>query len=481
MGEYTYDALSRSTSESATDGAGNSYEYGANNSITSVNGVQLETDECGNTLHYIQDGKKLDVLYDAKNRIHQIGGDENQYHYDVENNRVSMSSQGISMTYTYDTSGGRNRLVWMEDQDNQGTVFVYGADGLMWSKSDGEYKIYHYDYRGSVVAVTDENGNLTDEIRYDAYGSVVGRTGTDLLIIGYNGRDGVLTEPNGLLFMRARYYSPSLKRFMNADIILGSIADPSTLNLYAYVNGNPISYVDPFGLSKEESSNSVWGWEFDPSEMDWIGWLTGLYGIGKNEYNRLRYGFDVVYDKGKGYVRIKGAHTWFTSNANIGGRLYTLRHAANNPHVWGFVDWKQAVKNTFSLTVKGKVNWSGILGHGLTAAGVLMGVAENLQEGTSAPRILTDAAVDVGIGVATTVGSAWATASATAAVGGTVGSAVPIAGTAVGAAAGFVVGGFIYFATDVFQVNGKTLREGTKDVIGGAVDSVVDFVGSFFD
>ena len=96
MGEYTYDALSRSTSESATDGVGNSYEYGANNSITSVNGVQLETDECGNTLHYIQDGKKLDVVYDAKNRIQQIGGDENQYHYDVENNRVSMSSQGIS-------------------------------------------------------------------------------------------------------------------------------------------------------------------------------------------------------------------------------------------------------------------------------------------------------------------------------------------------------------------------------------------------
>ena len=237
--------------------------------------------------------------------------------------------------------------------------------------------------------------------------------------------------------------------------------------------------MDPFGLSKEESSNGGWnvGVEFDPGFLDWIGWLTGLYGIGKNQYNLKRYGFDIIYDAVKEYVRIKGAHTWFTSNANIGGRLYTLRHAANNPHVWGFVDWKQAVKNAFSLTVKGKVNVGAIFGHAMTAAGVLMGVAENLQEGTSAPRILTDAAVDVGIGVATTVGSAWATASATAAVGGTVGSAVPIAGTAVGAAAGFVVGGFIYFATDVFQVNGKTFREGAKDVIGG----VVDFVGSFFN
>lgn len=52
--------------------------------------------------------------------------------------------------------------------------------------------------------------------------------------------------------MRARYYSPDLKRFMNCDILDGSIADSSTLNLYAYVNGNPISYVDPFGLCRDE-------------------------------------------------------------------------------------------------------------------------------------------------------------------------------------------------------------------------------------
>jgi len=57
----------------------------------------------------------------------------------------------------------------------------------------------------------------------------------------------------GLLYMRARYYSPVLKRFLNCDIIDGSIADSTTLNLYAYVNGNPISFVDPFGLSKDRA------------------------------------------------------------------------------------------------------------------------------------------------------------------------------------------------------------------------------------
>ena len=105
----------------------------------------------------------------------------------------------------------------------------------------------------SVVAVTDKDGNITDTLKYDAYGSVIERTGDSKLIFTYNGQYGVLTDPNGLLYMRTRFYNSQLKRFMNADILDGDIADSTTLNLYAYVNGNPISYVDPFGLGKEKS------------------------------------------------------------------------------------------------------------------------------------------------------------------------------------------------------------------------------------
>ena len=50
--------------------------------------------------------------------------------------------------------------------------------------------------------------------------------------------------------MRARYYSPEMKRFINADIIPGQISDSTSLNRFAYVNGNPVSFVDPFGLAK---------------------------------------------------------------------------------------------------------------------------------------------------------------------------------------------------------------------------------------
>lgn len=49
--------------------------------------------------------------------------------------------------------------------------------------------------------------------------------------------------------MRMRYYNPEIKRFINQDVVIGSIADSSSLNRYAYVEGNPISLADPFGLS----------------------------------------------------------------------------------------------------------------------------------------------------------------------------------------------------------------------------------------
>lgn len=75
--------------------------------------------------------------------------------------------------------------------------------------------------------------------------------------------------------MRARYYTPDLKRFMSRDIIEGSIADSTTLNQYAYVNGNPISFVDPFGLSAERGDSSMP--YISPSEIA-AGLKLGQYG-----------------------------------------------------------------------------------------------------------------------------------------------------------------------------------------------------------
>ena len=126
--------------------------------------------------------------------------------------------------------------------------YIYGA-GLMYQITETATATntltYHYDYRGSTIALSNDRGLVTDRIEYSAYGLTtyhVGMTDTPFL---FNGRYGVQTDANGLLYMRARYYNPYLCRFINPD----PTGFSGGLNFYTYANGNPVSYLDPFGLS----------------------------------------------------------------------------------------------------------------------------------------------------------------------------------------------------------------------------------------
>ena len=90
---------------------------------------------------------------------------------------------------------------------------------------------------------------------YGTYGELTGSDFTDGTYEGmdirflYNGQLGVITDDNGLYYMRARYYNPDIKRFINQDVLTGDITNSASLNRYSYVEGNPVSYTDPFGLS----------------------------------------------------------------------------------------------------------------------------------------------------------------------------------------------------------------------------------------
>jgi len=64
-----------------------------------------------------------------------------------------------------------------------------------------------------------------------------------------------MTDDNGLYYMRARYYNVNIKRFINQDVVHGSINVSQSLNRYSYVQGNPIKLTDPFGLSPLDRLN----------------------------------------------------------------------------------------------------------------------------------------------------------------------------------------------------------------------------------
>ncbi|WP_246098331.1 RHS repeat-associated core domain-containing protein [Saccharibacillus brassicae] len=84
------------------------------------------------------------------------------------------------------------------------------------------------------------------------------------------------TDVNGLYQMRARYYNPAIKRFVNRDVLSGSLSDGLTMNRYAYVNGNPVSYIDPFGLSADGATWWETGLSFAADVTPFVGTLKGI-------------------------------------------------------------------------------------------------------------------------------------------------------------------------------------------------------------
>lgn len=256
---YSYDAAGNITTFKVDD-ENNHYEYDVNNRLISYNGNPIAYDSDGNMISGFINGAEISMTYDSANRLITAGGIT--YQYDVYGNRIMSICGDNQKTYTYNTNGELSQLLVIESQGGTVTKFVYGV-GLIGHENTEGFYTYHYDYRGSTTAITDEDGVITDTFSYDTYGQLLSHTGDTDTPFMYNGRDGVITDENGLLYMRARYYSPELKRFINADIIVGSIDNSQTLNRYAYVNGNPISYVDPFGLSADRTDKPWWEKAFD--------------------------------------------------------------------------------------------------------------------------------------------------------------------------------------------------------------------------
>ena len=236
---FSYDAAGNITGGSANT----TFVYDTNNRLVTYNGNAVSYDLDGNML----DNGSLSCTYDSANRLLTAGG--NIYTYNAEDVRIKNVHYGVEEKYTYDTVSELSRLLTRTVGANV-TKYVYGL-GLISEETNSTVKVYHFDYRGSTVAITDVNGNISDTFTYDTYGKIISRIGNSDIIFCYNGRDGVVTDSNNLIYMRARYYSPDMRRFVNADILHGKISDSTSLNRYSYVNGNPISNIDPFGLSAE--------------------------------------------------------------------------------------------------------------------------------------------------------------------------------------------------------------------------------------
>jgi RHS repeat-associated protein len=176
------------------------------------------------------------------------------YRYQADGNlqsRTKTSPDGATNTVHFIINTNRRYPQVVAEYDDAGhalATYTYGAnDELLLRTRAGEETYYHHDGNGSVVALTDTSGQVTQTYGYDAWGNEVEQSGGhDDNPYRYAGEryDADL----GFIYLRARWYDPFVGRFVSPDELPGRATKPVTLNTYVYANADPVGSRDPSGM-----------------------------------------------------------------------------------------------------------------------------------------------------------------------------------------------------------------------------------------
>jgi len=233
------------------------------NRQTEFNGKTLSYDANGNLTY---DGTNT-YVWNARNQLAQIQQGATtvaSFSYDAAGRRIAKTTSGVTTGYLYD---GANAV-----QETQGTVVNPILTGLhvdeRFARNEGSTRSYFLtDALGSTVALANADGSLIQQYQYDPYGNATAPPSTTNPY-QYTGREN---DGTGLYYYRARYYNAAMGRFISEDP-LGFGGGQN--NFYAYVGGNPLMYMDPYGLDWQ------FGLSFSGSVFALLGGASGSVSAG---------------------------------------------------------------------------------------------------------------------------------------------------------------------------------------------------------
>ncbi|MDE5864196.1 MAG: RHS repeat-associated core domain-containing protein, partial [Lachnospiraceae bacterium] len=229
--------------------------YDKNNRLLTYNGENVKYDKDGNMTYGPLQGRMTEFAFDCRNRLVKAG--DTVYEYDAENNRIAVTTGTKRTEYVVNSQPELSQVLQSTVRDTankaaqpETTYYFYGKRLISQENKTDGYLTYHFNNVGSTMAVTNQKGEVVKEYAYSPYGELLLGESDGSIQFLYNGQFGVTTDANGLYYMRTRYYNVDIKRFVNQDVLTGTLERISSLNRYAYVEGNPVSFLDPFGLEK---------------------------------------------------------------------------------------------------------------------------------------------------------------------------------------------------------------------------------------
>ena len=297
------------------------YQYNANGEITYKSGTRYSYDAIGQLreanskkFSYDRAGNRVDGYSKIDKSTNQIL--KNQTHlfeYDTRGNAKSKRGSQVALgrrfyyifndidqliilaiiegkkiveqyEYAYDGFGRRVKKSYSDMQnpknnythhylyDRQNIVAIFNArlyviarvihhdskiDTPLYIQTDYGKFYYHRDHQGSIIALSDEYGDIVEKIEYDNHFGAIKRhwKRKDVKTFNPYGFTGREIETDNIYYYRARYYDADIGRFLSRDPI-GFLA--GDFNFYRYVGNNVVNRKDPFGLEEEDTSMLQW-------------------------------------------------------------------------------------------------------------------------------------------------------------------------------------------------------------------------------
>lgn len=288
--DYAYDELQRMVSAIRSGAASGSVSYG----YDSVGNLTKKTDFSANAANaYSYTGGSCGGGANAVKSIALAGGGTRTYCYDANGSLIGDNAglalqydhQGMTVKATrgaqtdhfrYGPDGARTRswgsdgarvyLPGYEHRTDTGETKVYVGDYAVISRTGATRKVDYLlkDRLGSVDAVTDSAGTVTETRGYDAFGKPRSGTWNDLTPPKLG---SVAITPKGftqhehlnqleLIHMNGRVFDYALGRFFSVDPIIQFPLNSQSLNPYSYILNNPLSGTDPTGYCGEPATGT---------------------------------------------------------------------------------------------------------------------------------------------------------------------------------------------------------------------------------
>ena len=219
--------------------ATNSYVYDLNGNLTSDGTRGFDYDDENELIRVTVTNKwKSEFTYDGKFR-----------------QRIRKEFTWQSSTWIYDG----NVVIQLRDANNLPTLTLTRTANRLLARSDmttltPSHAYFHTDGNANVTALVNGQQVIVARYVYDPFGNSLSKSGplADANLYRFSSQE--YHQNSGLLLYLRRAYDPNLQRWLNRD----PIAEQGGLNLYAFVNNNPINLIDPLGLLEAISAYKYW-------------------------------------------------------------------------------------------------------------------------------------------------------------------------------------------------------------------------------